>query len=262
MSEQPDNRVPDITLERYRLKELSATEMARLEQRLGDDEDARHRLAQLAEDEAQLIADGRLAILETRVRQSLAARGGSQPRRRQGMIPAWAMAAAVAASVALAFAVPRMMSLRDSGEERIKGLEPSLTLYRSVGSGSETLADGAVAHRGDLIRVGYRAAGRAYGVILSIDGRGQVTVHLPGSGDQAATLGREATVLLDQAFELDDAPRFERFYFITANQPFALAPVVAAARRAAAAGGGTAVPLAVGAGLEQAVSSLLKESHP
>jgi hypothetical protein len=37
---------------------------------------------------------------------------------------------------------------------------------------------------------------------------------------------------------------------------------VAAARRAAAAGGHTATPLVLGAGFEQTVRSLLKESQP
>ena len=41
-------------------------------------------------------------------------------------------------------------------------------------------------------------------------------------------------MLLDQAYELDDAPRWERFYFVTGDTPFAVAPIVDAARRAAA----------------------------
>jgi hypothetical protein len=138
-----------------------------------------------------------------------------------------------------------------------------LTLYRQVAAGSETLADGAVARQGEVIRVGYRAAGRAYGVILSIDGRGHITRHLPTSGDRAVALGREPTVLLDHAYELDDAPRWERFYFITGETPFPIAPIVAAVEREIAkAGGGAISALPLPAGLEQSVVSLEKVSTP
>jgi hypothetical protein len=262
MNENADSRVPDLTLERYHLKELSAPAMARLDRRLQDDEALRRRLAVLIEDDAQLRASGRLAILSDRVQRSRAAPGKAERRQSWAAIPRWAVLAGAATAVLLVLVFPRMTTFTVNDTERIKGLQPSLELYRRVGDGSETLAEGAAARPGDLIRVGYRAAGRSYGVILSIDGRGQVTLHLPGSGEHAAPLRREATVLLDQAFELDDAPRYERFYFVTSNQPFTIAPIVAAARRVTAGGGHTAPPLALGAGFEQTVRSLLKESQP
>ena len=150
----------------------------------------------------------------------------------------------------------------DPDGDRIKGLLPGLAVYRKTAEGSETLADGAVAHTGDLIRIGYHAAGRPYGVILSIDGRGGVTLHLPPDGDRAATLDREATVLLDQAYELDDAPRWERFYFVTGDAPFATALVLDAARRAASPHGQPPRELALPRGLEQSTFSLQKEERP
>ena len=129
-------------------------------------------------------------------------------------------------------------------------------MYRRTSGGSETLADGAVARQGDLVRVGYRSAGHAYGVIFSIDGRQTVTMHLPREGDRAAPLAREATVLLDRAYELDDASLWERFYFVAGDAPFDVAPIVAAARRAPSAA------LALPRGLDQATFSLQKEARP
>jgi len=93
-------------------------------------------------------------------------------------------------------------------------------------------------------------------VIVSIDGRGSVTVHLPVHGDQAAALASGDTVLLDHAYQLDDAPRFERFHFVTAQAPFAVATVVDAARRAATTASASELPLA--ASFEQA-SFLLRK---
>jgi hypothetical protein len=138
-----------------------------------------------------------------------------------------------------------------------------LSVYRRVASGSETLADGAVAHTGDLIRLGYRAAGRAYGVIVSIDGRGAVSLHLPSSGDDAAALGTDATVLLDAAYELDDAPRWERFYLVTGEAPFRVDAVLSAARAAASRASGVPPPeLVIPRELEQTTFLLQKEQRP
>jgi hypothetical protein len=111
--------------------------------------------------------------------------------------------------------------------------------------------------------VGYHAAGHAYGVIVSIDGRRLVTLHLPRDGERAVPLGREATVLLDHAYELDDAPRWERFYFVTGNEPFLVSAVVIAAERAALVSrDDTPATLSLPAGLTQSVFSLQKESQP
>ena len=135
---------------------------------------------------------------------------------------------------------------------------PALAVYRKTNTGSETLNDGAIAHRGDLIRLGYRAAGKPYGVILSIDGRGAVTMHLPPNGEQAASLQNEPTVLLDKAYELDDAPRWERFYFVTGETSFLVQPVMDAARRAASSSR-PQPKLELPKGLEQSIFLLQKE---
>ena len=150
-----------------------------------------------------------------------------------------------------------------ASEDRVKGIGSALALYRRTAEGSETLADGAIARKGDLIRVGYRAAGRSYGAIVSIDGGGSVTMHLPPAGDRAAPLKREPTVLLEEAYELDDAPLWERFYFIAGDAPFEMAPVMHAAREAAARTprlppAGLALPR----GLQQSNFTLQKESRP
>ena len=145
--------------------------------------------------------------------------------------------------------------------DRVKGMRPSLAVFRKTDDHSETLADGDLARPGDLIRLGYRAAGRRFGVILSLDGRGNVTLHLPRQGRRAAALQGAEVVLLDHAFELDDAPGWERFFFVTSETPFDLDAVVDGARHAPVG----AVPpaaLALPAPLEQSAFSLEKEARP
>ena len=70
-------------------------------------------------------------------------------------------------------------------------------------------------------------------------------------------------VLLEQAYELDEAPRWEKFYLITGQTPFDVAAILDAARRAAAAAGAAGPSaLVVAPELEQASVLFLKEGKP
>jgi hypothetical protein len=127
------------------------------------------------------------------------------------------------------------------GNERTPS--PRLWVYRQRTVANqeqpERLSDGARATRGDVLQLAY-AAGRdgRYGVLLSIDGAGRVTQHLPEPGTSAAATLRAANEIhLPTAYELDDAPGFERFLLVTSAQPFPVAAALDAARALAGQGG-------------------------
>jgi hypothetical protein len=245
-------RLPDIVLERYRLNELPLAEYNSLSDRLRRDEALRRRLESLDQSDREIRRDYQPELFIRRMQERLKAK----PVR--GVFPSWAIPAMlVAATLILVVVLPRI-GPNDGDGDRIKGLLPGLEVYRKTDTGSETLADGAIAHNGDVIRLAYRSAGMPYGVILSIDGRGAVTLHLPANGDHAAALRNEPTVLLDQAYELDDAPRWERFFFVTGEMSFAVQPVMDAARRAASNRRPQSA-LELPRGLEQSVFLLQKE---
>ena len=83
----------------------------------------------------------------------------------------------------------------------------------------------------DVLQLSYVAVGRKYGVIFSIDGRGIVTVHYPYAENGATPeLEQGGEIYLRYAYELDDAPLFERFFFVTSDKPFNIAIVEKAAR--------------------------------
>lgn len=267
MNTTGDLHVPDLILEQYRLGELPVAQAGHVERRLSVDAALRRRLDALEESDAQIARAYPAARLAQGVRARLTAVPSPAARWR---VP---LAAAIAAMVLL-FALPRVWirGARDAAvgagtqasqdTDRIKGLQPSLAIYRRTAAGSETLADGSVARAGDLLRVGYVGAGRGYGVILSIDGRGAVTMHLPPGGGHAAALARGGLTLLDQAYELDEAPGWERFYFVTGDTPFDVGPIVDAARKASAGVSGTRPPpaaLAIAPGLSQSAFSIQKE---
>ncbi len=231
--------VPDLFLEQFRLGELPEPDEERVRRALGSDPSVHTRIDALAGSDERIAAEYPASRLAAAIRQRLAS-GVNTDRTR--LLFRWSFpVVTAAAALVLIMSIPRSPAgLTPEGTagttstERVKGLRPSLLVYRRTASGTETLADGAIARPGDLLRLGYSAVDRRFGTILSIDGRGTVTVHLPADGRSAAALGGGDKTLLDTAFELDDAPRWERFYFVTAREAFAIDPIVQAARRAVA----------------------------
>lgn len=234
MSADAGRHVPDLILEQYRLNELPYPETDRVERLLKTDQTLRTRLERLNQSDDDIASHYPPEWLVQRIRDRMAA---GVRHSRSGRVRRLALVSALAVAVLL-MVVPllRQSPAPRTGGERVKGLAPSLAVYRRTSQGSEALADGAIARAGDLLRLGYVSAGRAYGVIVSIDGRGVVTRHLPPDGPRAASLRSGGTILLDDAYELDDAPAWERFFFVTADHAFDVAPIMEAARGAAARG--------------------------
>jgi hypothetical protein len=132
------------------------------------------------------------------------------------------LAPVLASALLLIFIVFRPDRTSERGN-RIKGADvPDLSqtqilIYRKGDHDVEKLGDGARVRAGDLLQIAYVAADQKYGVILSIDGRGLVTLHFPEDEASSARLVGDRLVTTLSAYELDDAPGFERFFFITSK---------------------------------------------
>lgn len=105
-----------------------------------------------------------------------------------------------------------------------------LLVYRKIRDKVENLSDGDKAKTGDLLQLAYVTTRDSFGMILSIDGRGTVTLHFPESDGRSTKLDPGKQSLLPHAFELDDAPKFERFFFLTSDSPIDVARVLEEAR--------------------------------
>ncbi len=106
------------------------------------------------------------------------------------------------------------------GTIRSKGIVPELSIYIEKSNGPEKLSNDDHVAEHDLIQLTYNAAGHKYGVIFSIDSRGILTLHYPESIIGEPVLIPDGNHALPFSYELDDAPRFERFFFISSNQDF------------------------------------------
>ncbi len=237
--------LPELLLERYRLNELPDATHAAIARDAAADPAVRARLDALERSDSE--------IRDRYAPDVLARPRAARHRSTRALILVGALAAAV---LALLVTIPRPI-VSTGDDTRIKGVaaRPALAVYRRTPAGSERLADGDVARAGDVLRIGYASASRPYGIILSIDGSGAVTLHLPPSGDRAVHLEPGGMNLLDSAYELDEAPRVERFYFVTGTRPFDVPPVLAAARHAHGAPDTLPLP----PGLEQVTFTVQKE---
>ncbi|MBB6478784.1 hypothetical protein [Spirochaeta isovalerica] len=105
----------------------------------------------------------------------------------------------------------------ESDTVRFKGNGPSLYIYRNENGETELLGNNTIVKEKDLLQISYDAQGARYGVIFSIDGRGAVTLHFPGNIYSSTRLDSGGKVLLPYSYELDNAPFFERFFFVTSE---------------------------------------------
>jgi hypothetical protein len=240
-----ETHVPDWMLERYLLGELPRKKRRQLEKRLDQDPALRAELEKMRLSDRQVLSTypPERMIPEILKRAALTKPRPASPRRRY---LAWVAAPALALALFLLVILPPLIQRRLAVPENTgpgdyigsKGgvpvSTPGLRLYRRNGGGDEILKNGETARAGDLLQLAYSSGGETHGAIVSIDGRGVVTLHYPedASTDTALKPGRQ--ILLPKAYELDDAPRFERFFFITARENFSLAEILEKARELAA----------------------------
>jgi hypothetical protein len=223
--------IPDWKCERFVLNELDEAEMDEIRRAADDDERLRARLEALEHSNREILAEYPPGWMGGQIRERLESRAARPDWRfrfpRTTLVPA-GLVAVVAVAV---FVLPNLIPTGDpTGPEvtRIKGLSPQFRLYRKTESGSEQLEDGDLAAEHDLILLQYQTDDQGHGVILSVDGRGVITRHLPESGSQAAELELRRSRLLSYAYELDDAPGWEVFAFVTSSSAFPINSVVRA----------------------------------
>jgi len=230
--------VPDRVLELFALGELPAPEARALEERMRQDAELAARLEALRASDREILARHPPAAVAREVRRRL-----DTGRPGRWRLPMLLAGPALAGALAVALLVRPATVEQAGGDDRIKGARPQLVALVVRGGRAERLADGALVAPGDAIQLAYAPAGMRYGVIVSIDGRGGVTLHWPEDPREPARLEASGHVVLPHAFQLDDAPGFERFIFVAAATPIDVTRVVEAARAAARSGSSAAADL-------------------
>ncbi len=236
-------RVPDLLIEQYVLGELSAEAAARVEHSAGFEE----RVNRIRQENASFAKRYPAGVYAARIRNQYEAEQRTRPRthRRTRVLRILALALpGAAAMLVVGFLLfggidVGIVSPSDPQAEitRLKGAEPSFALYRAdpaANGGFQPLRDGEAAKAGDIVQLAYQAADAPYGAIVSIDGGGSATLHYPQDPASSPALTRGGERPLPHAYRLDDAPRFETFYFITSDSRFDVSVLLADLRSQAA----------------------------
>lgn len=249
---RPGNHLSDLYLERYHLGELSSAEAEAFRQRLAEDAALRERLRRI-EKHDQAFAGSHPAStwvprIEKAIRDSQEKSLGQQDNRatESRIIPArptpsrsyrreWQFAFSFAAMLALALtALPVWLAgPRDPSDGiRLKGGaansgsqagEPGLMLYRQMAEGPEALHPGDKVKAGDALQIELKSGSYAYAAVVSVDGQGAITWHWPARPDQPERASQLPKGRLPNAFQLDSAPGFERFYLVLGSDSLAMA---------------------------------------
>lgn len=222
--------IPDWMLERYMLAELSADEMRRIRDAAIASSALAGRIGALERENGDFLArHPSLASLparkETRTPVATAAR---RTRRLRRIWPALVPAMAAMFAVIILNQPTEDMSLPETDGIRVKGGDDALLVYQEAGPGkARQLEDGNTVSEHDRIQLGFRSASGVHAAIISVDGRGAVTLHWPEAQDDPTGVNKGQLRLLAKSYILDDAPQFERFYLFISENPISTGKIIA-----------------------------------
>ncbi len=220
---KPEPNVPELYLEKQVLGEMPRQ----------SDPDSTKRIEELLRSNQEILSTYPPDLMAHRISEKITRE--TQGRRRQTRLRL-ALAAAPVFTILLltgwmlGLFNPNSPDSSVKEDVRIKG-NPRLIIHRNQRGSVEQLSHGDNVKTGDLLQIGYVASGARHGVILSVDGRGQVTLHYPENASGDTRLEQKDLVNLSFSYQLDDAPGFERFFLATSTHPIDVDKVVRAAAK-------------------------------
>jgi hypothetical protein len=245
------SRISNFMLERYRLGELSPNDFKVLEEALANDDNVRSRLIVLDESDRELRGRYPAEFLNLQSSRPVELRIPGRGKRLLSKAARVPMPGKIVAGIILCLALPLVFYLRaqnqaeahgipgllyTSSAERAKGAALShaeLSVYLK-GDSEVILSDQAVLGEGNTVQLAYMApAGERYGVIFSIDGRSEVTMHYPYRRGQGSLLVTGRRTFLNEAYTLDDAPFYEIFVMVVSEKPLNAEAVLSEAQQIA-----------------------------
>ena len=225
--------IPDWKLERYLTGDLPESDMREIREMEAADEIFANRVKMLREDSE--------AILRKLPYDRLAERLDSLPGRDTyghgkpvnfGIVKLAAAAALVLAVVTVALFSQRSLSEQNTqlmevamvdqnDDVRIKGLSARMEVWKKTGDSAVQMENLGEAREGDEIQLRYAVAEKCFGLLFSMDGNGTITMHM-GHENRAVELEPGKMTTLPFAYKLDNAPKFEKFFFLTSKSEFEL----------------------------------------
>lgn len=208
-------KIPDLMLEQYILNELKDSDRKIIEDQLSHDLQLHERLEAIKQSNKEFA----LIHSDDCFLSKLPEANCYKNHTLYNLVPVPLLCTLLILPILLTL-VFKTQTLNIS--ERTKGELPLLIVYRKTQLGHEQLLDGVIVRPSDLLQVEYAVSdSQLSGMIISIDGAGNTTIHL-GSDDGKSMQLSPINKRLPFSYELDNAPEYEKFYLITSQKPFQL----------------------------------------
>lgn len=224
--------IPEIMLERYILNEVSEEEKSIIETALKENPETAKRIQKIKQSNTEILKDytpeyflnvlGNRTNSDTEIAKSRSHKLFSMKNYK--IFAAFSTAVLIIFASLFFMLNPLGINPGETNIEttRIKGSKQKLFIYRKTDEGSQLLKSGDTASEGDIIQVAYYTRENKYGAIVSIDGNKNITLHYPAELSAKPSLKVNISVPLENSYQLDNAPDYEIFYFITSNKPINL----------------------------------------
>ena len=233
--------IPDWKLERYLTGDLPESEMREIREMEATDEIFAGRVKMLREDNRAILKK----MPFERLSEKMEARELGSGRGMNGagnvvsfkFVKIAAAAALVLAVVSVALFGQREIVPAQSSEgaqvmdvamvtevengTRIKGLDARMEVWKKTGDSAVQMSNLDEAREGDEIQLRYSVPEKCFGLLFSMDGNGTLTMHM-AEGNRAIALEPGKMTTLPFAYKLDNAPKFEKFFFLTSRDSFEL----------------------------------------
>jgi len=235
-------KTPQLFFEQISLREKQTADLRKSKRPEVSDEEVARKIAAIEKSNDEILGAYTVERMRSAVSQKMETKA-KQPLRFTASsivtVRNFSIITAAAACLALAFVIssPNTNSLAQilngagtangsgilAGLDHAKGDGPRMFIYLKDGEQALQLDNNSLVHENDILQISYVASGQQYGIILSIDGAGTITQHYPDEGATAGKLENSGEIALPFSYKLDDAPAFERFFFITGSKSFTVA---------------------------------------
>ena len=245
--------IPDWKLERFLTGDLPEEEMNKLRELEANDALFANRVKMLREDNKAILSKLPFETLAERIAGATddagnaagtAAKNVAKNAARFTLVKFAAAAMFVFAVALVAFFAQRETSVmnervgsdvanvngsqntqvalaENESDTRIKGLDARMEVWKKTPAGIVQLNNLDSVGEGDEIQLRYAVPEKCFGLLFSMDGNGALTLHM-GNGVKAIELTPGKMNSLPFAYKLDDAPYFEKFFFVTSPKEFAV----------------------------------------
>ena len=237
--------IPDWKLERFLTGDLPEEEMNKLRELEANDAVFANRVKMLREDNKAILSKLPFETLAANLGTVTETAGTAAKNAPRFTLVKFAAAAMFVFAIALvAFFAQRETSVmnervgsdvanvngsqntqvalaENESDTRIKGLDARMEVWKKTSAGIVQLNDLDSVGEGDEIQLRYAVPEKCFGLLFSMDGNGALTLHM-GDGVKAIELAPGKMNSLPFAYKLDDAPYFEKFFFVTSPKEFAV----------------------------------------